>query len=172
MVHNKFYIEAGVTEEGLGLYLQKVFIKSYEIHPNYKPCKLEDKTMKCFAHHRTSMKNQKLHIFQLKYNGSFLRIIRWLTYIQRHSQMEYIIYLDLQNIKVSSWSTKKAHLVNAFLWKSKHPSAEILITLWDEHHEQTTNRMNLWQKVSCSSKKNLTFPDGEFCKVTLKKGAG
>ena len=55
MVHNKFYIEAGVTEEGLGSHRQKVFIKRYEIHPNYRPCKLEDKRMKCFAHHSTSI---------------------------------------------------------------------------------------------------------------------
>ena len=63
MEHHKYYIEAGVTKEGKGLHRQKVFIKHYEIHPNYRPCKLEDKTMKSFAHHSTSMKSHELHIF-------------------------------------------------------------------------------------------------------------
>ena len=48
MEHHKYYIEAGVTVDGVGLHRQKVFIKSYEIHPNYGPCKLQDKKMKCF----------------------------------------------------------------------------------------------------------------------------
>ena len=47
-----------------------------------------------------------------------------------------------------------------------HPSAEILITLWRVHYKETTNRMKLWQKVSWSSKKKLTFTDGLFCKST------
>ena len=37
-----------------------------------------------------------------------------------------------------------------------HPSAENLTTLGRKHHDGTTCRMNLWQKVSVSGKTDLT----------------
>ena len=33
--NRNYYVEAGVTEDGLGLHRQEVFIKSYKLHPNY-----------------------------------------------------------------------------------------------------------------------------------------